>query len=74
MKTIALYLTFLLCCQTIAAMYMVDGQQGRFVWLPSNKKFMEEMQNLMTKEEKGQEEEQALERLFDANLNERFLP
>lgn len=72
-KSLVFVLALFLTCHSIAAIYIVDGQQGRFVWLPSNRKFVEEIQNMMTKEEEDKENVEALERLFDASYNERLL-
>ena len=70
MKSLILVLGLLLILNSISAMYMADGNQGRFVWLPSNKKFVEEIQNMMVKEEEEEKQNvEALQRLFDANYN-----
>lgn len=70
MKSLILVLGLLLSLNSISAMYMADGNQGRFVWLPSNKKFVEEIQNMMVKEEEEEKQNvEALQRLFDANYN-----
>ena len=69
-------LLMMMGCQVITGHIYIPvngdmGQQGRFVWLPSNRNIVETI-NRMVKDD-SDNDAKALERLFDANYNERLL-